>query len=201
MKKAKLSELWQEVESSLAGDKTAGIKFAILEAHKILENTLRSQGYPGKTLKKQLYWAGYSLEDEDGIKAALEKRDDILRNFDYDLSSLEAEEIIKMYKKIVHEIVTKPKFSFKNKLKAFYKIQLNPKSILFWRNLGVIVIVLCLIKILAYTEFGKVLLGVVVAITDLVISWISVAAIMFIVIIVLLVNNYLDKKSKILIKE
>lgn len=200
-KKAKLQELWQEVDNSLSGDKAAGIKFAIIEAHKILKNTLSSQGYPGKTIERKLYWAGYSLEDEKGIKEALEKRKEILENFEFQLSDLEAEEIIKMYKKVVHEIVAKPAFTLKGKIKAFYRIYLNPKSVYLWRNLVIIFAIFGFTKILAHTTFGESIVNSFVSIADLVLSWVFVAAVIIIFMIVLIISNYFENKSKIEIKE
>lgn len=154
-KSAKLSELWQDVDEALHGSKSGSIKFAIVESHKILEHTLKSQGYPGKTIEKKLYWAGYSLQDDEGIKSALDKRKEVLENFEYQLSDLEAEEIVKLYKKVVHDIVSKDKFDTGNKIKAFYKVYLYPKSIYFWRNLAIIFGFFAIVKFLNYTELGK----------------------------------------------
>lgn len=201
MKKAKLSDLWHDVDLALSGEKSAGIKFAIIESHKILENTLRSQGYPGKTIEKKLYWAGYSLEDETGIKQGLEKRKEILENFEYELSDFEASEIVNLYKKVVHEIVKKEKFDAKDKIKAFYKVYLNPKSVYFWRNFAIIFAVFGLTKVLAYTKLGESITEGFVYLADLALSWVFVALIIIIAIIVLIVSNYYENRTKIKIKE
>ncbi|MDD3481138.1 MAG: hypothetical protein PHW75_02870 [Patescibacteria group bacterium] len=201
MKKAKLSDLWQDVEAALSGEKAASIKFAIVESHKILENTLRSQGYPGKTIEKKLYWAGYSLEDETGIKQGLDKRKEILENFEYELSDFEAEEIVKLYKKVVHEIATKEKFGPKDKLRAFYKVYLNPKSIYFWRNLAIIFAIFGLTKILAYSKIGEGIIDSFVYLADIALSWVFVAVVIVVTIVVLIASNYSENRTKIKIKE
>lgn len=201
MKKAKLSDLWQDVDTALTGEKAASIKFAIIESHKILENTLRSQGYPGRTIEKKLYWAGYSLEDETGIKQGLEKRKEILENFEYELSDFEATELVKLYKKVVHEIVSKPAFTFSDKLRAFAKIYLYPKSLYFWRNLAIIFAIFGFTKILAYTKIGEGIVDNFVYIADLALSWVFVALVIIVTIIVLVVSNYYENRTKIKIKE
>lgn len=201
MQKVKLSELWAEVDSALQGDRAAGIKFAVIEAHKILENTLTSQGYPGRTIEKKLYWAGYSLEDETGIKAALDKREEILSNFDFPLSDLEAADVVSQYKKVVHEVARQESFGFRDKLDAFYKVYVSPKSVYTWRNLAIAFGFFLGVKLLAYTAIGKSVIYFVVYISDLALSWVFVAGVMLAAAIILFVTNYRENKTKIKIKE
>jgi hypothetical protein len=201
MKKVKLSELWAEVDSALQGERSAGIKYAVLEAHKILENTLASQGYPGRTIEKKLYWAGFSLEDENGLKFALDKRNEILRNFDFRISDLEAADIVGLYKKVVHEIVRQESFGWKEKLTAFYKIYISPKSVYTWRNLAIAFGLFLLVKILRYTVIGKSIVDSVVYVSDLALSWVFVVVVMVVSAVILFVTNYRESKTKIRIKE
>jgi len=201
MKKVRLSELWGDVDSALQGDRAAGIKFAIIEAHKILDNTLISQGYPGKTIEKRLYWAGYSLEDEGGIKSALEKREEVLRHFDFPLSDLEAADIVGMYKKIVHEIAQKESFGWKKKIAAFYKVYISPKSVYTWRNLAIVFSLFLIIKVLKYTTIGNAVADFFVAVADLALSWVTVAVVIGLSVIILVATNYRENKTKIKIKE
>lgn len=201
MKTAKLSDLWADVDESFKGDRSSSIRFAVIESHKILESTLKSHGYPGKTVEKKLYWAGYSLQDEDGIKSALEKRREILENFDYQLSDIEAETIINLYKKVVHEVVAKEKFTFSDKFKAFYQVYLHPKSVYFWRNLAIFFGFFGAVKILTYTEIGKSFIELIVYISDLSLSWVIVALIIIIIMIVLGVGSYKSSRTGIKIKE
>lgn len=201
MQKVKLSELWAEVDAALQGDRAAGIKFAIIEAHKILENTLVSQGYPGRTIEKKLYWAGYSLEDENGIKGALDKREVVLNNFDFQLSDLEAADVVAQYKKTVHEIVRQEPFGWRAKVDAFYKVYLSPKSVYTWRNLAIAFGFFLAVKLLNYTSAGKSVVSFVVYISDMALSWVFVAGVMVTAVIILFVTNYRADKTKIKIKE
>ena len=197
----KLSELWAEVDAALQGERVAGIKFAIIEAHKILENTLLSQGYPGRTVEKKLYWAGYSLEEENGIKGALDKREEILRHFDFQLSDLEAADIVAQYKKVVHEVASQEPFGWQRRLSAFYKVYLSPKSLYTWRNLAIIFTFLLVIKLLKYTAIGSVIVGLAVSIADAALSWVTVVVVIILAIIILVATNYHENKTKIRIKE
>lgn len=197
----KLSELWASVEDALSGDRAAGVKFAVIEAHKILESTLSSLGYPGRNIERQLYWAGYSLEEENGIKSALDKREEILRHFDFPLSDLEAADIVAMYKKVVHEIVQRGAFGWQKKVEAFYKVYLSPKSVYTWRNLAVAFGFFLSVKLLRYTESGKGVADIIVKIADMALSWITLAIIIAVSAIVVFALNYRDKRTKIKIKE
>jgi len=201
MKKMKLSELWSEVDEALQGNRAAGIKFAIIEAHKILENTLASQGYPGRTIEKKLYWAGFSLEDEGGIKGALDKREEVLNNFDFELSDLEAADVVAQYKKVVHDVARQGAFDWRAKIDAFYKVYISPKSVYTWRNLAIIFGFFLIVKLLTYTGAGQGVMNFVVYISDLALSWVFVAGVMFAAAIILFVTNYRENKTKIKIKE
>ena len=201
MKKVRLSELWANVDAALQGDRAAGIKFGIIESHKILENTLSSLGYPGRNIEKKLYWAGYSLEDESGIKSALDKREEILRNFDFPLSDLEAADVVAQYKKVVHEIVQKESFGWKKKIAAFYKVYISPKSVYTWRNLAIVFSLFLIIKVLKYTAIGNAFADFFVSVADLALSWVTVAVVIGLSVIILVATNYRENKTKIKIKE
>jgi hypothetical protein len=201
MKKVKLTDLWAEVDAAILGERSAGIRYAIIEAHKILEQTLISQGYPGKSIEKKLYWAGYSLEDDGGIRSALEKRKEILESFDYQLSDLEAKEIVILYKKVVQEIVAKNKFDAKQKSRAFFRVFFSPKSIYFWRNIALFFSVLLFVKILNNTKPGGEITSFIVETANFFLSWVSVALIALFVMIYLGVSSYKANRTGIKIKE
>jgi len=200
MKTVKIAELWLGVEEALKGDKSAGVKFAIIEAHKILENTLKSKGYPGKAIEKKLYWAGYSLQDEGGIKLAINKRNEILENFNYELSDIEAEDILVLYKKIVQEIVSRDGLSFKKRINIFLKVNLYPNSIYFWRNLVVFFSFFIVVRILGQTNIGNALSELLLSLSLFFISWISVIMIIVFLIIFLIVTSYKSSHTGIKIK-
>lgn len=197
----KISELWTEVEKSLSERTSSGLKMAILEAHKVLYATLESKGYPGKKIEDKLYWAGYSLREKNGLAEALEKRDDILDKFEYRLSDLEAEELIKKYKHVIDEVVKAPKFSLKDRLKMITETQLSPKSVLLWRNLGIFIGFFVAIKLLDKTEVGMSISKWLSGVADFVISWQFLLLVMVIIGLIYALNVYLSNKSKVKIKE
>jgi len=198
---AKFSELWQEVERAQAEHTAAGARMSVIEAHKILEITLDSKGYPGKTIQKKLFWAGYSGKDKEGISEALAKHEEILNKFEYVLSDFEAEEIVKTYHNVAQEIMKAPRFGFVDKLKAFAEVYLSPKSVLFWQWLAIVVGISVGIKVLSYTEVGKQIVGLFVGLADFVISWMFVAIILVFAAGFIGLNYYLSNRSKVRIKE
>lgn len=201
MSTLKVNDLWQEVEKALHTRTTAGYKAAILDAHKILERVLDSKGYPGRTVEKKLFWAGYSLKGKDGFAEALEKYDEVMEKFEISGSDFEIEEILGTYKKIISQVAARPNFSFSDRVRAFYEVHLHPKSILFWRNVAVLFGTFLAIKLLAYTEIGKKIVGWVIAIADFAISWTFVLVVIVIIIMALLLNNYFASRTKVKIKE
>lgn len=198
---AKVSELWSEVEKILSEGTSGSYRFAVLEAEKVLKAVLDSKGFPGKTIKKQLFWAGYSLKEKEGLPEALRKHDEILEKFDYQFSNFEAEEVIKAYKKAIEEVTTKPKFSIKDRIEAILETQLSPKSVYFWRNLAGVFGFFLLVQLLAKTETGKNLIESFVNFSDFVFSWTFLAIVVLIIFIILATGSYLANQSKVKIKE
>lgn len=197
----KVSELWAEVENSQKEHTASGAKMAILEAHKILKTVLDSKKLPGKTIEKQLFWAGYSLKDKEGIAEALEKQKEVLEKFSYTLSDLEADEIVKKYHKVIQEAIRMPEFSTSDRIRMIVDNYFKPSSVLFWRNAAIFFGSLILIKILAYNPIGQSIIGYLLSVTNSIISWQFLILVLVLVAIVLGISAYLSNRSKVKIKE
>lgn len=198
---AKLSELWQEVEQAQAEHTAAGARMSIIEAHKVLKVALDTKGYPGKTVERKLFWAGYSGQDKEGISEALNKYQEVTEKFDYLLSDFEAQEITKIYHEVIQKIMKEPNFGFVDQLRAFFKTYFSPKSIQFWKYLAILLGTFTAIKILSYTEVGKEILGLIVGLADFVISWIFVAIILVFSAGFVGIKYYFDNRSKVKIRD
>lgn len=197
----KISELWVEVEQVFAEKTSTALKMAILEAHKILEAVLDSKKFPGKSVEEKLVWAGYSLKDRNGLGEAIYKHNEILSKFDYLLTNIEAEDILKVYKEAIINISKKPEFTELDRLKAFFEIYFSPRSLILWRNLAILVGFFGLIKFLSSTATGKMLVGWFVSLANLLISWQFLIVVLVVGAAIFLVANYSANKSKVKIKE
>lgn len=198
---AKVSELWSEVEQVFNEKTSTALKMAIIEAHKILEAVLESKKYPGKSIEQKLVWAGYSLKGKDELAEALQKHQEILVKFDYLLTNIEAEDILKTYQKTINKVASKPDFDITDSIKAFFQIYFSPKSVLFWRNITVAIGFFGIIKFLSSSEVGGQTTQWVVSVSDFVISWPFWVIVGVVILIVYLLNNYLENKNKIKIKD
>lgn len=201
MSTLKVNELLNKVEQNLALKTQNGYKLALLDVNKILYRVLSSKGYPGKNIERKLYYAGYSLKEKNGIADALKKHNEALEAFDLSGSDLEIEEAVKAYKKVIYEIATKPALKTIDKVKVFIDIYLNPKSLIFWRNIIILFGSFAAIKLLAYTDLGEKIVEWVVAVANFAISWMFVVAVIIIVIAALLISSYFSGKTKVKIKE
>jgi len=197
----KVNELLDKVEQNLAQKTQNGYRLALLDASKILYRVLSSKGYPGRSIERKLYYAGYSLKEKNGIADALKKHKEALEVFDLSGSDLEIEEAVKAYKKVIYEVATKPALKTIDKVKVFIDIYLNPKSLIFWRNITILFGSFAAIKLLAYTEIGKKIVEWVVTVANFAISWMFVIAVIVIVIAALLINSYFANRTKVKIKE
>jgi hypothetical protein len=197
----KISDLWAEVEKALAERTLSGLKTAIIEAQKVLLAVLDSKGFPGKNLEEKLFWAGYSLKDKNGIAEAMEKHDDILEKFEYQLSDLEAEEIVRKYKHIIDEVSQKPKYGLKDKAITILETQFTPKSVSFWRNLAVFIGFFVAIKLLSSTALGLDISDWFVEIAGFIISWQFLLLVGVIIVLAFALNVYFANKTKVKIRE
>jgi hypothetical protein len=173
---------------------------AVLDAHKILEIVLSSKGYPGN-LKRKLFLAGYSLGAKDPLTDAIKKQEEISTHFDFQLSSFEAEEIARAYKKVIDEVTKRPAFTGADRIKSYLNLYFSPKSLPFWRNISIVVGFFVLVKILAETTFGKNFLELLVNVTNFILSLQFVAILLVIVLIYFGIIYFLSNKSKVKIKE
>jgi len=197
----RLNELWVEVESALAEHTVSGYKIAIIEAYKVLDAVLKSKGYPGKTIEKKLFWAGYSLKDKKGITEGLKLHNEIIKKFSFKLTDFEAKDIVGEYKKAIAEIQEEPAFSMMDKIKVFAENYLSPKSVLFWRNLASVFGFFLAVKLLSGTEVGGRMVQKVVDVSGFAISWQFLAIIIVLIIIALVVHSYFSNKSPVKIKD
>lgn len=197
----RLNELWVEVDAALAEHTVSGYKIAILEAYKILDAVLKSKGYPGKTIEKKLFWAGYSLKDKKGVAEGLRLHDEIINKFSFKLTDYEAKDIITEYKKAIAEIQEEPAFGMVDRVRVFAENYLSPKSVLFWRNLAIVFGFFLAVKLLSQTEIGRGIVQKVVDVSDFAISWQFLAIVIILIIIALVVHSYFSNKSPVKIKD
>lgn len=198
---AKLDELWVEVETALNEHTVSGYKIAIIEAYKVLDAVLKSKGYPGKTIEKKLFWAGYSLKDKRGIAEGIRLHDEIAGKFSFKLTDLEAKDIVNEYKKAISDIQQEPNFNMVDRLKVFAENYLSPRSVLFWRNLAIVFGFFLVVKLLSQTEAGGQIVQKVVDVSDFAISWQFLVIVMTLIIIALIIHSYFSNKSPVKIKD
>jgi len=201
MAEFKLQELIEEIEKHLAEGTVAGAKMAILESNKVLEVLLESKKYPGKNLEQKLYWAGFSLKGKDDFIAALAKHKDVAEKLEVSISDFEARETVNAYIRVIKIIAGRDKLNIIDQMRNVFDMYFSPKSLLFWRNLAVFLGFFAIIKILAFTEFGKNITESVVNWADFIIGWQFLVMVAAVITIVWLIQNYFAGKTKVKIKE
>jgi hypothetical protein len=100
-----LTARWEEVLRHLDSVKEAEWKFGIIEADKLLEQTLKRAGYPGDTLGERLsLMKPDQLQSLDGVWEAHKIRNRIAHDLNYFLRYTEAKHAIDQYKKALQEL-------------------------------------------------------------------------------------------------
>lgn len=196
-------DLWREVEVDLKEKTSSGYKMALLDSDKLLRSVLKAKGYPGKDLKKQLFWAGINLTGRADLKDAMKKKDEVLNDFDYRLSSFEIEDYLKAYRKTVEFVESAKKLGFKRKAGIYFE------NYLFLKNIGkskAVIVVLAIffgIKLLSSTEIGQNVVSKTVEINNILFDWFKMFLLLGlgVAVIVFISFLYLDKKKKVKIKE
>lgn len=201
MSDIKLSEIMGEIDGYLEERTPASLKMAIIDAHKTLDALLSAKGYPGRTIEKKLFWAGFSLKGKDDFIAALEMYRVITEKLEFQLTDFEARETVQAYKKVIKVIAEREKLSLSDRAKNFVEMYLAPNSLVFWRNLAIFFGFFGLIKLFSSFEPAKNLLARIVEIADFIISWQFLLIVAILTAIVYFLFNYFANKSKVRIKE
>jgi len=168
---AKSDDLWGEVERALKEHTASGYKMACIEAQKVFYYLLRSKGYPTRNMKNVLAIFGWKLSDKKVLQNALEKTELIKNSFEYTLSSFETEDIIAAYAKAIEDFSHAKTLSWQRKVGLFWDNFISIKSSFSKKLLVGIILFFVLVKLLASTSFGLVVVNAVVAVANFFFSW------------------------------
>ncbi|NIM47109.1 MAG: hypothetical protein GTN40_03055 [Candidatus Aenigmarchaeota archaeon] len=191
-------DLWAEVEGALKERTPAGYKMAVIEANKLLDMTLKEKGYPGRDFDDRLLNARETFSNFDSLKQAVGKAKQILNTFDYNLTSVEVEDIINCYKQALMDLTEGfGSISFTKRASLFFKyyVPAKIKSVKFWIIL--FFSFLLLVKFLADTSWGQQITQFVVSIVRFIFSWflVFVLFIVGITIVVFATFLYFEKRK------
>lgn len=174
---AKNDDLWSEVERALKEHTTSGYKMACIEAQKVFYYLLRSKGYPTKNMKNVLTVFGWKLSNKRELQSALEKTELIKNSFEYTLSSFETEDIIAAYAKAIEDFSHAKTLSWQRKVGLFWDNYLSIKSSFAKKLLIGIILFLVIVKLLATTKFGLVVVNAIIAVSNFFFSWFLVVVV------------------------
>lgn len=96
--KNKFLKTWKKIKNKLEMNIEAETKLAIIEADKLLNEVFKRLGYPQKTMEEKLKNMPENfLNNANDILRAHQIRNNIINNPDYELSIIQAREIIEVY--------------------------------------------------------------------------------------------------------
>ncbi len=102
-KKKALKE-WGAITARLQRGSESDLKLAIIEADKLLDDTVRRMGFAGETMAERLKKiTPAQLSNIENIRSAHKVRNNIVHGPDYRLTRLEAETAIGVYEKALRE--------------------------------------------------------------------------------------------------
>jgi len=195
--------LWQEIGSDLKEKTKSGYKMALLDSDKLLRIALKEKGYPGKSLKKQLFWSGINLGSRPDLKNAIKKKEEILNEQGYRLSTFEIEDFLDAYKKATEKVLESKKVGLKRKIGIYLENYLFLKNVSKSRALIVILAVFFGIKLLSSTDMGNEITSKIVDADNFIFDWFKLLFVVVLVVtmVVFISFIYLDKKKKVRIKD
>lgn len=96
---------WEEILRHVDSAKEAEWKFAIIEADKLLEDTLKQAGYPGDSMGERLLSIEKGqLLSLDGLWEAHKVRNKLVHDMNYFLRQAEARKVIQLYEDTLREL-------------------------------------------------------------------------------------------------
>ena len=94
---ASMRRRWAEIESMSSQPGEMGLKMAVMEADKLLDNALKTLAMPGNTLGERLKFAGYKWPDLKKVWWAHRVRNQLAHEASYHLDSGIARRAIRSY--------------------------------------------------------------------------------------------------------
>ena len=201
MSDLKLNEVMAEIDQSLSENTPASLRVAIIDSHKTLDALLSSKGYPGRSIEKKLFWAGFSLKGKDDFLAALEMHKVITEKLEFQLSDFEAKETVAAYKRVIKVIAEREKLSISDRAKNIFEMYLSPASLTFWRNLAIFFGFFAIIKLFSAFAPAQKVLTALVDLSNFIISWQFFLIAAILLAIIYFAFNYFAGKSKVRIKD
>ncbi|PIZ00518.1 hypothetical protein COY62_02110 [bacterium (Candidatus Howlettbacteria) CG_4_10_14_0_8_um_filter_40_9] len=202
MKPRTNEDYWGEVESCMSEETASGYKMAIIEADKILRFVLKQKGYPGKDLRQQIFYAGWRLDDKTGLNKAIAKKEEVINNLEYRLSTFEAEDATEAYKEAILHFSSKKTLKLKDRLVLYYTHYLSIKSKFFQKSVVSFLAFFLAIKVLDSTEIGRQVWQKLIIIANFIFSWFLVFLLLGGSILVIVIGSFLYfEKGKTRIKE
>lgn len=194
------NNLWREIKADLEEKSNSGYRMALIDSDKLLRQVLKDKGYPGKDLKKQLFWAGVNLNSRPELKKAINKKEEILNDFDYRLSSFEIEDFILAYRKAIEKVLNTGNLDLKKKIGLYLE---GLDSINKFKIVILVLSVIFGIKFFTSTNMGKTIVEKVVGLDNFIFDWMKILLLIALVVIVVALASFVffDKKKKIKIKE
>ena len=95
----RLAKIWVKIQKRVEKGSAADLKLAIIEADKILDETLKRKGLAGETLGDRLKQLKPDIVDLDSIWQAHKVRNNIVHDPDFKLDKAEAQKILTIYEK------------------------------------------------------------------------------------------------------
>lgn len=96
---------WEEILRHMNSDREAEWKFAIIEADKLVDNSLKIAGYQGDTMGERLMNIDKDqFPNLDGLWEAHKIRNKLVHDVNYFLRYAEAKTAIQLYEKVLEEL-------------------------------------------------------------------------------------------------
>ncbi len=96
---------WEEILRHMSSDREAEWKFAIIEADKLVDSSLKTAGYPGETMGERLTNIDKSqFVSLDGLWEAHKTRNKMVHDSSYFLRYSEAKKAIQFYEATLREL-------------------------------------------------------------------------------------------------
>jgi len=190
---------WTPIDQYLKEGTKAGLSMALVECDKLLNHLLHLKGYKGKNVYQRIASAKDAINDLGGLAYALEIKENLLHEFDKDVSEKELRRAIEKYRETIIDIERSqiPEAGLVDLIKRNLDYYFIGKPDRFRRFvlwfLGIVISVI----ILDNTHIGQKFVHFVASIFGGVISWLFVLGI-FVGIVVLfsLVFLAIGKKRK-----
>ena len=192
---------WDKVRRFLDEGDLAGLVVSLIEAEKLLNQTLKEKKYPGRNFTERIKSAKDKFSNFSGLLQARKIKRQVCNELKYNLTSMDIEYGINQFKQAIFDLTSEEKSgpSLLNRIMLINEYYLPSKLNFLKKFLVYLVIAFFAILFLANTQIGLEIVRNVVLFVNTIFNWVLIVVLVAVGIIITIIITllYFERRRRI----